>query len=378
MSNNPYNNSGSPAADLELGFRNYIPLAFRANFRDDNLDGLPLPDFLASLVITESRIELPKSNMKDLKIPQNTKVFTKISPTKGKTDSFMLPNEVNDLLTAYAQRYLSYQFTIKFIQYIENPVNRVKPIVSDNEELMKTLAYFKDNRANIDSLQSRFQEAENNCSTNVATVQTKIAFKPDIVGFKTANELVLRTKRNADGFLNKFFQKGKFEILRQSGFKEASILDNMKTSNAGYNLIRKHEKFVPKLYSNDGGGRGGNCTIGYGHLIHRGVCTSADFAKYPNGISQAESEAFLKKDVEGVENIIRRNVTVQLTQNQFDALVSFLFTSGRFFPDLLTKLNAGDFEGVPAEMKRIIYSNGKIAPGLVTRREEETRLFSSK
>ena len=164
-------------------------------------------------------------------------------------------------------------------------------------------------------------------------------------------------------------------ILRQSGFKEYNPLDDMKASENAYNLIKQFEKFIPNPYDNDGGG---NCTIGYGHLIHKGLCTSADFAKYSNGISLPEAEAMLKSGVETAEVLIRKSVKVMLSQNQFDALVSFIFTSGKFYPNLLNKLNAKDFDNVPAEMKDVLLSNGKIAPGLVLRRAAETELFSRK
>ena len=153
----------------------------------------------------------------------------------------------------------------------------------------------------------------------------------------------------------------------------------MKASENAYNLIRKYEKFVPKLYSNDGGGGGGNCTIGYGHLIRKGPCTTDDFAKYPNGISQPDAEATLKSDVEIREEMIRRNVKVLLNQNQFDALISFLFTMGEGTlrsSTLLKKLNSSDYVAVPVEMSKFLYSNGKLANGLIPRRQEEAQLFS--
>lgn len=270
---------------------------------------------------------------------------------------------------------MAYQFTIRFIQYIQNPTNKVKPIVAISENLQETLEHFQNDQTNFNSLPVKIQDAETLCLSDLIIVPTKILLKPGFVPWKNAKELVEITKKLADKEMNNFFQKGKTEILRLTGFKEALILDNMKTSEVGYNLIGKFEKYEPKLYSTDGGG---NCTIGYGHLIRKGICISEDYAKYPNGLSLAEAEAFLKTDVEIVEAVMRRRVTVQLTQNQFDALASFIFTSGDFPPILLKKLNARDFVNVPAEMKDVIYSNGKLAPGLVVRREEETQLFSSK
>ena len=42
---------------------------------------------------------------------------------------------------------------------------------------------------------------------------------------------------------------------------------------------------------------------------------------------------------------------------------------------LRRKLKAGDKMGAAGEFKRWIYSNHKIAPGLITRRDAERRLF---
>ena len=382
MSNNLHNNSESPVPNLGVSFRqNHPPISFRVNLKADTLSGLPLPDLLAGFAIVEARLEIPKPKMKPLTIPKNSKMFGQLPPTKAKVDVFMLPDEVNDILTRFAQNYLSYQFTVKFIQYIQNSRNGVKQVVSDSQDLQEKLAYFQNNPANFNSLQFKLQDAEIACLNDLITVPTKILLRPDFLGWQDAKDLIAKTKDLADTEIKKFFQKGKKEVIGLSGFKEATLLDNMKTSDVGYNLIKKYEKFVPKLYSNDGGGRGGNCTIGYGHLIHTGPCTSADFAKYPNGISQTEAETTLRKDVEIVEDLIRNNVTVQLTQNQFDALISFLFTmgEGRFRTStLLKQLNISDYDSVPVEMRKFLYSNGKLAPGLTPRREEEAGLFSGK
>jgi lysozyme len=71
-------------------------------------------------------------------------------------------------------------------------------------------------------------------------------------------------------------------------------------------------------------------------------------------------------------------VHVPLTQNQFDALVSFVFNLGvgNFRTStLLKKLNAGDNDGAAQEFGRWIHAGGKALPGLVRRREAERALF---
>jgi len=74
-------------------------------------------------------------------------------------------------------------------------------------------------------------------------------------------------------------------------------------------------------------------------------------------------------------------VKVNLTQSQFDALVSFVFNGGRenFRTSTLLKLINGEkFDQVPAEFRKWVYSKGKHMQGLVNRREAEIKLFTSK
>lgn len=71
-------------------------------------------------------------------------------------------------------------------------------------------------------------------------------------------------------------------------------------------------------------------------------------------------------------------VKVKLTQNQFDALVSFVYNVGvgAFRTStLLRKLNNGDYVGAAAEFKRWKFGGGKELPGLVRRRKAEEQLF---
>ena len=369
-----------------------------AAFLRSFLPGLPLPDDLKNYGIDKARFEYTKTTTVGVTHPKNLKIpppFIKTKPYPYK-EVVMLPEEVNEKLTKFARVYLACRFTQNFLQYIKNPKNRVLPIVGTTTELQEKLVSYRDNPANMPFLDFRIKDAKkyyqkeltiNSIKSGVFSHQLNFELFPTTTNKSAAPHQL--TMAEAGWFiqdaiskcevkLKEFFSRQKIEILRQSGYKEFNPLDDMKASENAYNLIRKYEKFVPKLYSNDGGGGGGNCTIGYGHLIHKGPCTNVDFAKYPNGISQSEAEATLGADVGIVEDIIRKHVKVMLTQNQFDALVSFLFTSGGFYPKLLAKLNAGDFEGVPAEMKDVISSNGKVANGLIPRREEETQLFSRK
>ena len=75
---------------------------------------------------------------------------------------------------------------------------------------------------------------------------------------------------------------------------------------------------------------------------------------------------------------VKKNVKVKLTQNQFDALVSFVFNVGpTSFKNskLLKCVNAGDFTAASEQFSRWKYANNQEQPGLVKRRADERRLF---
>ena len=88
----------------------------------------------------------------------------------------------------------------------------------------------------------------------------------------------------------------------------------MKVSEKGIELIKKFE--CCKLYAYRDSV--GVLTIGWGHT--KGV-------KAGQAITQQQADAFLREDLQEAEKAI--NVTgVQLSQNQFDALVSWVFNLG--------------------------------------------------
>jgi len=78
------------------------------------------------------------------------------------------------------------------------------------------------------------------------------------------------------------------------------------------------------------------------------------------------------------EDAVNRLVKVELTQNQFDMLVSFVFNvgEGQFKRStLLRLLNQGDYEGAANELPKWKFDNGKMIQGLLNRRLEEQKIF---
>jgi lysozyme len=158
----------------------------------------------------------------------------------------------------------------------------------------------------------------------------------------------------------------------------------------GYEFIKLQEGFK-KLPYGDHGGNKGDCTIGYGHFMHPGGCTPADFAQYPNGISPDAAEQLLFQDAFKIAIFpMKFLVSVPLAQKEFDALADFTFNigagdslgslaagKGLASTTLLRVLNFGFYSSVPAEFRKFRLSGGIVLPGLVRRRNEESLLWTT-
>ena len=72
---------------------------------------------------------------------------------------------------------------------------------------------------------------------------------------------------------------------------------------------------------------------------------------------------------------------VKLNQNQFDALVAWVYNLGPSnlkSSTMLKVLNEEEWEEVPRQMKRWNKAGGEVLRGLVRRREAEAMLFQGK
>ena len=142
----------------------------------------------------------------------------------------------------------------------------------------------------------------------------------------------------------------------------------MRTGYQGIELIRHFEGCRLDAYLCPAG----VWTIGYGH--------TAD-VKEGDSIDQEAAEAFLIEDLENFEQAVTRMVEVPLTQQQFDALVSWTFNLGAgnlAESTLLRKLNNYQYAEVPEQMMRWVRAGGQVLEGLVRRRAAEAALFQNK
>lgn len=139
----------------------------------------------------------------------------------------------------------------------------------------------------------------------------------------------------------------------------------MTISNDGIDLIKRNEGLRLKAYRCPGG----VWTIGYGHTS--GV-------KDGDVITKEQAEELLKKDIKEIEYKLN-SLNLNLTQNQFDALVSFIFNVGwsNFKSSTLLKkirINPDD-PSIRYEFSRWVFANGKKLNGLIKRRNEEANLY---
>lgn len=141
----------------------------------------------------------------------------------------------------------------------------------------------------------------------------------------------------------------------------------MKTSKQGIELIKRYEGLRLEAYVCPAG----VATIGWGHT--KGV-------KAGMVIDLAEAERLLADDIAIAERCVNCDAD-KLNQNQFDALVSFVFNVGvsAYRNSTLRKmvLAKPDNPAMADEFGKWKYADRKILPGLVRRRKAESELYFS-
>lgn len=145
-------------------------------------------------------------------------------------------------------------------------------------------------------------------------------------------------------------------------------------SSEGVAFIKSFEGFSLDSYD-DGVGV---WTIGWGSIKD----LQGNPVKKGQKIDNSIANKLFKRDLQSFENAVNRLVTVPLSQNQYDALVSFSYNVGigaLSGSTLLKKLNVGDYTGAAESFMswdkgRV---NGKLVEikGLTRRRKAEKELF---
>jgi lysozyme len=139
-------------------------------------------------------------------------------------------------------------------------------------------------------------------------------------------------------------------------------------SEEGISLIKKFEGCELRSYQD----AVDVWTVGYGHTKD---------VKPGQMITKEEAEEMLIEELTEYCSYVETAVEVPLHQNQFDALVSWTYNLGPTnlnSSTMLKKLNAGEYEDIPEQIKRWNKAGGKVLPGLERRRLAESLLFEGK
>jgi lysozyme len=142
----------------------------------------------------------------------------------------------------------------------------------------------------------------------------------------------------------------------------------MKTGKKGIELIKKWEGCKLNSYKCSAG----HDTIGYGNTFYE------DNTKVKPGdkITQQRAEELLSNLLPKFEAIVNKKVTATLTQNQFDALVSYTWNTGGS-TTLFNLINEKSSDANIREWFETKYTTagGKQLTGLVNRRKDEANLY---
>lgn len=144
------------------------------------------------------------------------------------------------------------------------------------------------------------------------------------------------------------------------------------TSARGREMIESFEGRRHTAYPDPAtGGKPWTCGIG---------CTGPDVG--PDTVwTDEEVEEHFTAALRRFEIGVNRLVTVALSQNQFDALVSFSYNCGLMTlanSTLLKLLNRGAFREASLQFERFCHAGGQVLPGLSRRRRAEMALFVSR
>ncbi len=157
-------------------------------------------------------------------------------------------------------------------------------------------------------------------------------------------------------------------------------------SKAGLAKLAQDEGRMRKLYNDPLG----HCTVGIGHLVHRGNCNGSEPPGFLHGglppagnntrapsptLDEAEMMDLFAQDVAVRERDILRRLNVPVSQPQFDAILSFVYNvgaGGASRRGLFDAINARNFKEAAAILER-----GTGQALLASRRAEEAAWFRS-
>jgi lysozyme len=139
-------------------------------------------------------------------------------------------------------------------------------------------------------------------------------------------------------------------------------------------IIKKYEGLKLEAYICPAG----VATVGFGSTFY----PDGRRVKLGDKITLQEAESILLHDIKRFEKEVRNSVKIEITDNQLSALISFVYNVGASAfrkSTLLKKVNANPTDlTIHNEFMRWTRAGGKVLPGLVKRRAEESKLYFSK
>lgn len=147
----------------------------------------------------------------------------------------------------------------------------------------------------------------------------------------------------------------------------------MEISENGINFIKQYEGFRSDPYLDSAG----IPTIGYGTICYLdGTRVTMDDPP----INEMQAQGYLQNNINGKCAVLNNIITVDLNQNQYDALCSLAYNIGiNAFKNstLLKDLNNSDYQGAYAQFLVWDKAGGQVNQGLLNRRKAEQALFIS-
>lgn len=157
-------------------------------------------------------------------------------------------------------------------------------------------------------------------------------------------------------------------------------------SSTGIELIKELEGWKATEYLDSAG----KPTIGYGHLITPREQSTGQIiidgapVIFSGGLTPKQGEALLRTDVAAAEASVKRSITSNLYQREYDALVSFTFNLGGgnlSESTLRTVVNKQQYTAAPDQFrqwnKETVNGVKVVNPGLVNRRNAEINMWGT-
>lgn len=255
--------------------------------------------------------------------------------------------------TEEMQRYYQMRvFTLgQSLNLISAQINAVSGMIETKSETQQTL------QQSYKNAYSNYEKAANTLNSRYSGVQNSTPASSYAAAAGSANSAASASAVNAVNTENTV----------ASTYAASSNVAGTKVSSRMLNSLKGWEGLRTSAYKCPAG----VWTIGYGHT--GGVSAGQQ-------ISEQQAETLLKQDLAKFEDIVTskaKAMGLELTQGQYDALVSFTYNLGpkhlneSGIMEMLKSGRAQDIDAAANKMRQYCHAKGKELPGLVSRRNTE-------